>query len=110
MGGTPGGDGQAQWNTSFLSAMLLEQKNIVQALSEPKWTYFPGADLIESDISQSIHIEKESVLSIQNALQEKGHLVIEKKKIAGALRVIQNKKSHFIGADDGREDGLTLGY
>lgn len=43
-GGTPGGDGQPQWNLQLLVNLLDFKLNPQQACEAPRWTLFPGTD------------------------------------------------------------------
>lgn len=110
IGGTPGGDGQAQWNTAFLASLLLDESDLYTAISKPRWTYFPGSDKIENDCAPSIHVDYITEDSVTQSLENKGHKIIKKRKVLGSIRVIKKTQKCYVGIDDGREDGLTLGY
>ncbi|MBS0185354.1 MAG: gamma-glutamyltransferase [Proteobacteria bacterium] len=108
-GGTPGGDGQPQWNANFLISILFEKELLEDALLKPKWTFFPGGDVFEKDIDPCICVENSMPQEVDDLLKEKNHIVIRKKRIPGCLRIIQKGKSYLKGMDDGGEEGLTLG-
>ncbi|MCY0882197.1 MAG: gamma-glutamyltransferase, partial [Firmicutes bacterium] len=57
VGGTPGGDGQPQWNLQMLSALLLQHVNVQQAVEAPRWTVGPGTDSDQIDCSPALHME-----------------------------------------------------
>lgn len=44
VGGTPGGDGQPQWNLQVLSAIIDGGLDVQAAIAAPRWTVWPGTD------------------------------------------------------------------
>ena len=44
VGGTPGGDGQPQWNLQAITAMIDGGLDAQAAIEQPRWTSWPGTD------------------------------------------------------------------
>ena len=44
LGGTPGGDNQAQWNVQVLANLWDYDMDVQQAVSAARWHHFPGSD------------------------------------------------------------------
>lgn len=109
VGGTPGGDGQAQWNSAFLAAVLVDGEPLGRAIAAPRFTVLPGSDLIERDVPEVLDVDGAMPAEICRALESRGHRVLKTPRMRGALRVLQVEPDHVLGTDDGREEGLTLG-
>nr|WP_294566682.1 gamma-glutamyltransferase [uncultured Rhodopila sp.] len=105
-GGSPGGDGQAQWNSDLLTSILLEEIPVTDAVPQARFTYFPGADLFEAEREDALHIERPTQ-ALSDGLTELGYRVVPLAKVKGCLRVIARLGNGWIGVDDGHEDGLT---
>ena len=43
-GGTPGGDGQPQWNLQMLSGLIDQGLDVQHAVEAPRWDIWPGTD------------------------------------------------------------------
>ena len=47
VGGTPGGDGQPQWNLQVVSGLIDAGLDVQAAIELPRWTVWPGTDPID---------------------------------------------------------------
>jgi gamma-glutamyltranspeptidase/glutathione hydrolase len=109
LGGTPGGDGQCQWNAQVLAALLVHDDGPLSALRQPRWTYFPGSDKIEANLPPQLHVDEEMPGQTREALRRLGHDVVPKASVGGVVRVLGRAPDHRYGLDDGRQEGLTAG-
>ncbi|MFM5917420.1 MAG: gamma-glutamyltransferase [Novosphingobium sp.] len=107
LGGTPGGDGQVQWNADLLSKVLLHGVPMEEAIAEPRFTHFPGAEQVEVDGPELLQIEHGSA-SIEAELSRRGHKVRRKARVQGCLRVAARRGNKWLVADDGHEEGATV--
>ena len=109
IGGTPGGDGQVQWNAQVLEAVVRRGMDAERAIRLPRFTYYPGGDLAEADMPESIHVEnveRESVVR----LRARGYDVRRKSRVQGALRMLRRVSAGWNVLDDQHEDGLSTGF
>jgi gamma-glutamyltranspeptidase/glutathione hydrolase len=109
LGGTPGGDGQTQWNAQVLGGLLVHGESPAVALGRPRWTYFPGSDKVEAGRPPQLHVDADMPADTREALRERGHDVVPKASVGGVLRVLGHLPDHRYGLDDGRQEGLTAG-
>jgi gamma-glutamyltranspeptidase/glutathione hydrolase len=109
LGGTPGGDGQTQWNAQTLAALLLDGLDPVRALTLPHWTSYPGADKIEAALPPQLHIDDTAADAVVADLGTRGHDVVRKASVGGVTRVLGRDRDAAYGLDDGRQEGLTAG-
>jgi gamma-glutamyltranspeptidase / glutathione hydrolase len=110
LGGTPGGDGQCQWNTQVLSALLLEGADPLDALNRPRWTYLPGADKVEARLPQQLQVDDTTPAAAVDDLRGLGYKVRERAGVGGAIRLVGRSGASVYGLDDGRQEGLTAGH
>ncbi|MEK8170984.1 gamma-glutamyltransferase [Streptomyces sp. M19] len=108
LGGTPGGDGQSQWNTQVAAALLFDG-NRRCALSMPRWTYFPGGDKAEAGLREQLHTDDTLDPAIAAELTRRGHDVVLKASVGGVNRLLERDGERLHGLDDGRQEGLTAG-
>lgn len=112
-GGTPGGDGQPQWNLQAISALIDGGLDVQQAVDLPRWTSWPGTDPINIDNPFELRMEERYDASTRDALAAKGHEV----KIqggwdgGGAAQLIARDPETGVlaGGSDSRVEGLALG-
>ncbi|MBS2966964.1 gamma-glutamyltransferase, partial [Actinocrinis puniceicyclus] len=109
LGGTPGGDGQCQWNAQVLAGLLIDGVDVLSALNRPRWTYLPGADKNEADQKPHLQVDASMTAEVRDALQAAGHTLRVRASVGGAVRVLQRDDSSIHGLDDGRQEGLTAG-
>lgn len=107
LGGTPGGDGQCQWNTQVAAALLFDGSTPLDALSAPRWTYFPGSDRIEAGRPEQLHVDETMEPATVAELVRRGHDVVRKASVGGVNRVVGRRRGSLYGLDDGRQEGLT---
>ncbi|WBO69629.1 gamma-glutamyltransferase [Streptomyces camelliae] len=107
LGGTPGGDGQCQWNTQVAAALLFDDSTALRALSRPRWTYFPGSDRIEAGRPEQLHVDETMEPAAVAELVRRGHDVVRKASVGGVNRVVSWQRGSLYGLDDGRQEGLT---
>jgi len=110
LGGTPGGDGQCQWNAQVLAAMLLDGVGPSAALNRPRWTYLPGADKTEAGVPQHLQVDSSMPAEVQQWLRDAGHVLRVRTGVGGVLRVLERRPQSVYGLDDGRQEGLTSGF
>jgi gamma-glutamyltranspeptidase/glutathione hydrolase len=67
VGGTPGGDGQVQWNMQVLSHLLDHHIGPQRAVEAPRLTVFPGSDA--GSIGSALEVRAEARFS-QDALED----------------------------------------
>ncbi|WP_083224786.1 gamma-glutamyltransferase [Sphingomonas panacis] len=107
-GGTPGGDGQVQWNAATLAAALVDGMRLEQAAHAPRFTCFPGADLIEA--GEEGRIELESGLTAEREeLESLGHTVKIRDRVQGSIRIAERVDGGWIAHHDGHDDGSSIG-
>lgn len=106
-GGTPGGDGQTQWNLQTVHALLLEDLDTLEALERPKWTYYPGPDKAEAEMGEQLWIDAESNMTLAEDLVARSHDVVWRPTVGGVTRVIETNGDVLLALDDGRQEGLT---
>jgi gamma-glutamyltranspeptidase / glutathione hydrolase len=109
LGGTPGGDAQAQWNAQTLAASLYDRFDPLRALSLPRWTYLPGSDKHEAGLSPQLQVDSTMSQDVIAELEARGHVVRCKAGVGGANRIVTCGRSGTYGLDDGRQEGLTAG-
>jgi len=112
-GGTPGGDGQVQWNMQLLSHLIDSGMNPQQAVEAPRWLHFPGTDPETIDEASELRIESHFDKQIVQKLQTAGYAVkvIDPWTIGGNAQIIEidQKNGVFYGGSDLREDGMAIG-
>jgi len=113
-GGTPGGDGQPQWNMQMLSLMLDHEMGPQAAADFPRWISLPGTDVI--GLGQPFQVQMESRFPEETvkALREKGHTVRTVGAWAGGggAQIIMKDPATgvLLGGSDRRVNGMALGY
>ncbi len=108
VGGTPGGDGQPQWNMQMLSLMLDHGMGPQEAADFPRWTSSPGTDVIGLGKPFEVRLESEFPALTANGLASLGHAV-RIGACGGGAQIIM-KKGILWGGSDKRAGGLVLGY
>jgi gamma-glutamyltranspeptidase / glutathione hydrolase len=110
LGGTPGGDGQTQWNAQVLLTLLAEATGPLVALNRPRWTYYPGCDKFEASKGAELRVDDVMAANVVDELAALGHVVVPKPSVGGVMRVLHRGAQSAYGLDDGRHEGLTVGY
>ena len=114
VGGTPGGDGQPQWNMQMISALLDRKVDVQAAIEQPRWTSLPGTDPDSIDQPFTLAVEDRLGQDVLLALAAKGHTLVDKGAWCnnGAAQMIARNPETgiLIGGTDTRVEGTVLGY
>jgi gamma-glutamyltranspeptidase / glutathione hydrolase len=113
VGGTPGGDGQVQWNLQILSSLLDRGSDPQVAVSEPRWTHGPTTDPWTMDDPETLKVEDRVPESTLEGLRRRGHPVKTVGPWAGGgsaqVITIDGGSGILRGGSDPRGGGLALG-
>jgi gamma-glutamyltranspeptidase/glutathione hydrolase len=114
VGGTPGGDGQPQWNMQMLSLMLDRNMGPQEAASSPRWISSPGTDVIGLGKPYELRMESRFPADTLRGLTALGHAVRTVGTWAGGggAQIIMKDLDTgiLLGGSDKRVAGLALGY
>jgi gamma-glutamyltranspeptidase/glutathione hydrolase len=114
VGGTPGGDGQPQWNLQALVSMIDAGLDAQAAIDAPRWTSWPGTDPSVVANPYELWIEDRIGPDAIDALRNLGHTVkvLDPWDGGGSMQIIaRNPESGLlIGGTDARVEGNVLGY
>lgn len=114
VGGTPGGDGQPQWNMQMISALVDRKLDVQAAIEQPRWTSHPGTDPGSIEGPFSLGIESRIPVDIVRELEQRGHAITPQSEWAGggsAQMISRDPHSGIlIGGTDTRVEGTVLGY
>lgn len=114
VGGTPGGDGQPQWNMQMLSLMLDHGMGPQDACDFPRWTSSPGTDVIGLGKPYELRLESRFPEATLKDLASMGHAVKTVGPWAGGggAQIIMKDfaTGALIGGSDRRVGGMVLGY
>ncbi len=75
VGGTPGGDGQPQWNMQVLSHIIDFGLTPQAAVDYPRWTSFPGTDPASLYRETVLRMEDRFPGHTRESLEERGHVL-----------------------------------
>ncbi len=113
VGGTPGGDGQVQWNMQLLSHLLDHGLDAQEAVEAPRFTVFPGTDADTIGKPEELRCETRLGGSTLDELRRRGHPVTEVGEwgAGGGAQVIaiDHRQGSLAGGSDPRQDGCALG-
>lgn len=113
VGGTPGGDGQPQWNLQTITGLVDAGLDVQAAIEQPRWTSWPGTDPSTLPNPYELRIEDRAGEDVIAALRERGHEVRVQGSWAGggASQVIARDPSTgvMVGGSDPRAEGIALG-
>lgn len=113
VGGTPGGDGQPQWNTQIVSHLLDGGLNVQQAVEAPRFTQLPATDPHSWDQDPEVRMEDRMPAEVVRALVDRGHpvrLVGSWQGGGGAQVIVADRDGFFAGGSDPRVDGQAIGF
>jgi gamma-glutamyltranspeptidase len=114
VGGTPGGDGQPQWNLQTIVGLIDGGLDAQAAIDLPRFTSWPGTDPASIDNPFDLRIESRVDASVVERLRELGHTVVEQGPWAGggAMQVISRDPATgvIVGGSDPRVEGSVLGF
>lgn len=113
-GGTPGGDGQPQWNLQLVSALIDGGLDVQAAIELPRWTSFPGTDPINLPNEFELRVEDRMSPETIKGLRARGHDV----RIVGgwdgggsAQIVARDPETGILAAGtDLRDGGVAAGF
>jgi gamma-glutamyltranspeptidase/glutathione hydrolase len=113
-GGTPGGDGQPQWNMQMLSLMLDHGYGPQAACDFPRWLSFPGTDVLHLDKPMEVRMESRFPSETITGLGRLGHCVRTVGPWAGGggaqIIMLDPDSGLLLGGSDRRLEGLALGF
>lgn len=114
VGGTPGGDQQAQWNTQIISNVIDHGMPLQEAIEAPRFHSFPGTDPVNLGRPPVVKAEERVPEATREALTRLGHTVetLGAWGGGGAVQLIQLDRENGVlrGATDPRPGGLALGF
>jgi gamma-glutamyltranspeptidase/glutathione hydrolase len=114
VGGTPGGDGQPQWNLQVINGLIDAGLDVQAAIEAPRWTSWPGTDPSTIDNPFELRIEERLGEAIAQGLAERGHDVHRQGGWAagGAAQAIARDPNTRIlaGGSDPRVEGMAAGF
>lgn len=113
VGGTPGGDGQPQWNMQVITNLIDFGMNVQEAVEAPRWLSFPGTDPANLPNDYALRIEGRAGQAVLDELAARGHRIEVLGDWAGggdALLIEVDPKSGVLqGGADPRGEALALG-
>lgn len=113
VGGTPGGDGQVQWNVQILQSLLDRGISPQQAVERPRWTLFPGSDAHAVSSPLELRLEGGFPEEVARELGRRGHPIVFQNawEAGGGAQVIlvDHEKGVLVAGSDPRVEGLALG-
>lgn len=113
-GGTPGGDGQPQWNVQVLHLMLDQGAGPQEAIDFPRWNSFPGTDVRDLVQDPELRVEARFPDETFEGLARRGHKVrrLGAWSSQGAAQIIMRDPDSglLLGGSDRRANGAALGY
>jgi len=113
VGGTPGGDGQIQWNMQLLSHLLDHGLDVQEAVEAPRFTVYPGTDADTIGKPEELRCEDRLGPFTVDALRRLGHVVklVGDWGAGGGAQVIaiDHLEGTLAGGSDPRRDGCALG-
>lgn len=114
VGGTPGGDGQPQWNLQLLVGMIDAGMDVQEAINQPRWTSWPGTDPSTINNPFELRVEDRIADDVIADLEQRGHLVRRQSPWAGggAAQLVARHPDTgiIIGGTDPRVEGVVLGF
>lgn len=113
VGGTPGGDGQPQWNLQGIVGLVDAGFDVQAAIEQPRWTSWPGTDPSTYDNPFELRMESTAEDNVRDELEARGHKVVEQAawRGGGAAQMIARdpESGVMIGGSDARAEGLAFG-
>jgi gamma-glutamyltranspeptidase/glutathione hydrolase len=113
-GGTPGGDGQPQWNMQMVSAMIDAGLDVQAAIEVPRWTSWPGTDPDVVHNPFELRIESRADEIVITGLENLGHNIKLQGEWngGGTAQIIARDPETGVlaGGTDPREEGQVLGF
>jgi gamma-glutamyltranspeptidase len=114
VGGTPGGDGQPQWNLQTLVALLDAGLDVQAAVEAPRWTVWPGTDPHDLPAPYELRVETRLGEPVLSGLEALGHRLKPTGGWggSGAAQLIMRDPLTGVmaGGSDPRVEGMALGF
>jgi gamma-glutamyltranspeptidase/glutathione hydrolase len=114
VGGTPGGDGQPQWNLQMLVALIDAGLDVQAACEQPRWSLWPGTDPEHRPNPFRLEVETREAPETRTALEALGHRLrpMGSWGAGGAAQIIARDPSTGVlaGGSDPRVEGMALGF
>lgn len=111
-GGTPGGDGQVQWNLQVLAGLLDAGRDPQAAAEAPRWTHGPTTDPWRLGTEETLVLEERFGEEVLLELRRRGHPARFDHAAArrGSVQVIERAEDGVLrGGSDPRGEGLAAG-
>jgi gamma-glutamyltranspeptidase/glutathione hydrolase len=113
VGGTPGGDRQAQWNVQTITNLLDFGMSPQEAVDAPNWVSWPGTDPAAIDTPLEFRLEDRFASEVRNELASRGHRIASLGDWDGGSRIqliLRDNNGVLRGASDRRSGGVALGF
>ncbi len=110
--GTPGGDGQPQWNTQVFTNVVDGGLSVQEAIEAPRWLSVPGTDPANLPSRYELRLESGFAADTAAALAARGHVLAEmgEMEAGGGAQAIWIQGGVYHGGSDPRVDGCAIGY
>ncbi len=114
VGGTPGGDGQPQWNLQMLVGLIDAGLDVQAATELPRWSMWPGTDPAHRPNRYLLEVETRLSEEARAGLEALGHRLepMGGWGAGGAAQIIARDPMTGVlaGGSDPRVEGLALGF
>jgi gamma-glutamyltranspeptidase/glutathione hydrolase len=110
--GTPGGDGQPQWNTQVFSDIVDGGFGVQGAIELPRWFSFPSTDPANLPAPFVLRMEPGFPEATIEQVEALGHAVrvMGEMESGGGCQAILIEDGTYTGGSDPRVDGCAIGY
>ncbi len=112
-GGTPGGDGQPQWNLQMITGMIDFGWDVQATIEAPRWTSWPGTDPISLPNPYELRVESRLPEIEVAALRKLGHRIVAQDAWDGggtAQLIARDPETGVLaGGSDPRAEGFAAG-
>jgi gamma-glutamyltranspeptidase/glutathione hydrolase len=110
--GTPGGDGQPQWNAQVFTNVVDGGLSVQEAIEAPRWLSLPGTDPANLPAPHELRLESGFAAETAATLAARGHVLTEmgEMEAGGGAQAIWIQGGVFHGGSDPRVDGCAIGY
>jgi len=110
--GTPGGDGQPQWNTQVFSDIVDGGTGVQRAIELPRWFSFPSTDPVNLPAPFQLRLERGFPADTLEQLKALGHNIRElgEMESGGGCQAILIDSGVYRGGSDPRVDGCAIGF
>ncbi len=111
VGGTPGGDGQPQWNLAMVTGLIDGDLDVQQTAEMPRWTVWPGSDPLNYPNPFELRFEAEFGPELHEAMAARGHVLKPVLGWHGSAQLIARDPETGVlyGGSDPRVEGQAIG-